>query len=94
MATAPPSRSGGIRPAVSIAVGTRSLIEQLVPDALRLVSHGLLSLETTQLITDAELRPAAVPTRLRRAVKLTLYAAAARSADCADALDAPARLAA
>lgn len=60
-------------PAVSIAVDTYERVERALPEVLRVVTHGLISLERAQLVTGEDLNRLELSDDPDRAIKLTVY---------------------
>jgi PII-like signaling protein len=59
-------------PLVSVAVDTRTRIEELLDEVLAIKRHGLVTLERARMLTG-EIPAAAMPEELHEASKLTIY---------------------
>jgi PII-like signaling protein len=59
-------------PLVSVAVDTRTRIEELLDEVMMIKRHGLVTLERARMLTS-ELRAVALPEELHEATKLTIY---------------------
>ena len=59
-------------PLVSVAVDTRTRIEDLLDEVMAIKRRGLVTLERARMLTG-EVRAAAVPEELHEATKLTIY---------------------
>ncbi|MGZ4194843.1 MAG: DUF190 domain-containing protein [Solirubrobacteraceae bacterium] len=59
-------------PLVSIAVDTRTRIEELLDEVIAIKRRGLVTLERARMLTG-EIRAAAMPEELHEATKLTIY---------------------
>ena len=60
-------------PAVSIAVDMVDRIQSLVPEVLRVLNHGLISLERARLLTGHDLAALELSAGTASAIKLTVY---------------------
>ncbi len=60
-------------PAVSVAIDTRTRMDGVLADVLPVASHGLISLERTQIVTGRDLFNLELDDDPTRALKLTLY---------------------
>lgn len=59
-------------PLVSVAVDTRTRIENLLDEVVSIKRHGLITLERARMLTG-EVGPVALPDELHEATKLTIY---------------------
>jgi PII-like signaling protein len=59
-------------PLVSVAVDTRTRIEELVDEVMSIKRHGLITLERARMLTG-EIGAVAMPEELHEATKLTIY---------------------
>jgi PII-like signaling protein len=59
-------------PVVSVAIDTRTRIEALLPDVMRLKRRGLLTLERARMLSG-EMMSVELPEELHEATKLTVY---------------------
>jgi PII-like signaling protein len=59
-------------PLVSVAVDTRTRIEELLDDVMAIKRHGLVTLERARMLTG-QIGAVAIPEELHEATKLTIY---------------------
>jgi PII-like signaling protein len=59
-------------PMVTVAVDTRTRIENLLDEVISIKRHGLITLERARMLTG-EVGPVALPEELHEATKLTIY---------------------
>ena len=59
-------------PLVSVAVDTRTRIENLLEEVLSIKRHGLVTLERARMLAD-DVTPVTLPEELHEATKLTIY---------------------